>query len=303
MFLRAVLVIALSACVVEVHSRSVTVNVKAPWEQHDLSFVAEISEFVHGQYPAAFWAFLDKMCTHSTSISASLSPTADQGTDVEAAVEALATLRTVALEATNSLVPSSMQTLMSTMLSLGHYLPALQFYESLAAPVATAAAERCGVNAAAFAVLAPLGQIVCSSDELTKALMSAPHDASLTTRGDSVPAEWEHVYPTEARTTLQTGAGTAVLYGVLGSPAFCSLHSTLSTAAQEGSVAQYSVRHHFPRAAAAGSGEGAAVKGVSLQGYGVLLDIKNMEYKNVDDTNTAAQEGSASAGRTFLYCQ
>jgi hypothetical protein len=306
MLLYAVVLVGVLACFTQVRSRSVTVDLQAPWKQHDLSFLAEISEFVHDQSPTAFWTYMDRMCVHNSSISAALSPGADRNVDQEAVLEALAGLRVVSLEATAMLAPASMQTLMSTMINLGHYLPAIQFSETLAGPFVGEAEKRCGANYAAFAVLSPSGEIVCSPSELSAFLASVSTPAGdVTPTESSVLTDWEHVYPVDATvTTAHTHATAqkAVLYGILGTPAFCDLHSALATAAREGSVAQYAVRHHIPSVeprstteSEARSGESSDPKGVSLQGYGVLLDIKNMEYKNVDDSATAG--GGSAAGK------
>jgi hypothetical protein len=306
MLLTSVVFVAVVACIAQVRSRSVTVDLQAPWKQHDLSFLAEISEFVHDQSPTAFWTYMDRMCVHNSSISAALSSGTDRNVDQEAVLEALAGLRVVSLEATATLAPASMQTLISTMINLGHYLPAIQFSETLAGPFVGEAEKRCGANYAAFAVLSPSGEVVCSPSELSTLLasVSAPAGDVTPTEG-SVLADWEHVYPVDATATTTDTHATAqkaVLYGILGTPAFCELHTALASAAREGSVTQYAVRHHFPSVDAlstteseARSAEGGDPKGVSLQGYGVLLDIKNMEYKNVDDSATAG--GGSAAGK------
>jgi hypothetical protein len=306
MLLYSVVLVGVLACFTQVRSRSVTVDLQAPWKQHDQSFLAEISEFVHDQSPTAFWTYLDRMCVHNSTISAALSSGADRNVDQEAVLEALAGLRVVSLEATATLAPASMQTLMSTMISLGHYLPAIQFSETLAGPFVGEAEKRCGADYAAFAVLSPGGEVVCSPSELSAFLASVSTPAGdVPPTESSVLADWEHVYPVDAAvTTAHTHATAqkAVLYGILGTPVFCELHTALATAARAGSVAQYAVRHHFPSVeprstteSEARSAEGSDPKGVSLQGYGVLLDIKNMEYKNVDDSTTAG--GGSAAGK------
>jgi hypothetical protein len=42
---------------------------------------------------------------------------------------------------------------------------------------------------------------------------------------------------------------------------------------------RYAIRHAFP-------GQTPVSASRTLQGYGVFLDIKNMEYKNVDDSGS-----------------
>lgn len=81
---------------------------------------------------------------------------------------------------------------------------------------------------------------------------------------------------------------TAVLYGVVGSPAMMGFHRVLKEAAEAGTVT-YAFRHALPYGGGGGDG-GEAVETATtttpLQGYGVVLDIKNMEYQSFDSSDS-----------------
>ena len=77
-----------------------------------------------------------------------------------------------------------------------------------------------------------------------------------------------------------------VLYARLGSAAFHPAHDALSRAAADGRV-RYALR---PLPQAPGGGGGGAQR-QTLQGYGVQLAIKNMEYKAMDDKDLGGIDG------------
>lgn len=74
---------------------------------------------------------------------------------------------------------------------------------------------------------------------------------------------------------------TAILYGTVGSPSMMGFHRVLKDAAEAGEV-RYVFRHALPYGNESVGGEGAKT---ALQGYGVVLDVKNMEYRNLDDSS------------------
>lgn len=74
---------------------------------------------------------------------------------------------------------------------------------------------------------------------------------------------------------------TAILYGTVGSPSMMGFHRVLKDAAEAGEV-RYVFRHALPYGTESVGGEGSKTP---LQGYGVVLDVKNMEYRNLDDSS------------------
>ena len=75
------------------------------------------------------------------------------------------------------------------------------------------------------------------------------------------------------------------LYGSIGSTSFCTAHQTLLPKAQAGEI-RYTIRHYFRHLP-------EIEKVTQLRGFGVVLDIKNMEYKNVDDRENKSEGENA----------
>ncbi|CAN0515611.1 unnamed protein product, partial [Ectocarpus sp. 12 AP-2014] len=87
---------------------------------------------------------------------------------------------------------------------------------------------------------------------------------------------------------------TAVLYGVVGSPDMMSFHRVLKAKAETGAVT-YAFRHALPYGRGDGGGGGdddmATTNTTPLQGYGVVLDVKNMEYQSFDSSDSEGEDG------------
>lgn len=76
---------------------------------------------------------------------------------------------------------------------------------------------------------------------------------------------------------------TAILYGLVGTPSFYSFHDKLVELAKTNEL-QYIVRPYAKD----------SDMETLLQGYGVALDIKNMEYNTIDDSKKSTEEGEVS---------
>ena len=99
---------------------------------------------------------------------------------------------------------------------------------------------------------------------------SVPESLEERETAEVTPLAVDHVFGS-------VGGGTApmvVLYAPLGSAAFRAAHATLTQRAREGAI----VYVYRPQVRAA-----PGARSQSLQGYGVQLAIKNMEYKVLDD--------------------
>ena len=154
-------------------------------------------------------------------------------------------------------------------------------------------AERDGVPASSLAWLTVCGHAFFASDmtslklALNKALTvavdpgaaaaaaaaaaagSASASASCASADEETLSTVDHVWGARV-----AGAPTVVLYAPLGSESFALAHATLVSAAESGSVSYV----YRPLVA-----ESAGAPRQPLQGYGVELAIKNMEYKAMDD--------------------
>ena len=276
-------------------ARTVTVAVDASWTHHPAAYLLELAEFMHDQSPKSFWQYVDVMCSsHAAVVDKVISSSADS-TWTSAAHNA-------GMMVATGIVDESMHPLMETMVGMGYYSPAVQFYSSLSEPFGNPC------QGAAFAVVYPSEEVICTTEQLST-LTSATSGKRDIGDVDSESRIWDHIYPPVMTSTPDASDGgnvpKVVLYGVLGSSSFCSLHRAAVSRMQQGNL-RYSARHAFPGSSSrlsdnsvSGTGAGTTaglVTAQRLQGYGVFLDLKNMEYKNIDDSDDAGSAGgSASA--------
>ena len=172
--------------------------------------------------------------------------------------------------------------LLDISLSTREYSPAVQMYRQLAAGAwrdAGKGALPCSfamVNGKAATTVSELGPLLqaCSAG-------GAPEDAGL--------HAFDHIFPAGA--ALKDGAPTVVLYGRIGSPAFLALHTELSSLSRSGELA-YVVRHSD---CGCGADACAESSNFNVQGFGVELAIKSVEYKVKDDSSVGSGEQKEEA--------
>lgn len=298
--------------------RTVNVNVLAPWSQrysNKLAFTSELSEFLFDISPDLFWSFTDNICNYNNQIikefedGGNASNLADE--DIQASV----------FDIGASLVPQSLQSLMYTMIGLGHYSPTVQFFDSLASKYFLFSGQYpCG-EGMSFIVISPGDIVVCNQDDLVN-----HYNAITTTNGYDATLnssiykhqEWEHIHQPSRNyigndeysdflgkfqppSSNNKEIIVVTLYGMIGSSSFCSLHHTLTIASNNGFFKAYTVRHSLVHKSSDSNQSDDGVQTTTtmpLQGYGIFLDIKNMEYKNVDDSKdkaAATETGDSSS--------
>lgn len=274
-----------------VNARHVSVDVKAPWSRYAATFPAEVSEFLAEESDDMFWKYVDAMCVKSEEIDVYYGET-----------ESSNSLQTLAFEVAESILPRSLHSLMNTVIGLNTYAPAVEFFKSMASPYS----EPCGDRS--FVVSFPGGRVSCDVHEALENTQVARRQGSTymdLSYYSSDSYEWDHVYSSssgandmsggEESAISNTDGGHLVLYGAIGSSSFCSLHTEIKSAIKRsgggggGGLLKYSARHTFP-------GQTPLSTSTRLQGYGVFLDIKNMEYKNVDDKKEGDTEGDTGTG-------
>jgi len=302
-------------------ARQVNVDVSAPWPRYEASFAAEISEFLAHESPELFWKYTNLLCE---------SPRADVAAGGEGEAAGQAAL-SAGFNAAQSLLPRSLHTLLDTVLGLSVYSPTVQFFHTLAdgfARHAVNASEGSAVSgdagsslhalcgSRAWAVVYPGGQVACDAAALS-ALLAEPdehgrgvQDVTFGHTADE-DAAWDHRWARAEHAKTHV-----VVYGSLGTESFCRLHTRAlaevtapasaaatgpeSTSADESDshagdfadTTAYSVRHAFP-------GMRPLAAATRLQGFGVFLDIKNMEYKSVND-DAAGKEGAGASSEADL---
>jgi len=263
-------------------ARTVTVAVDATWSQHPASYLLELAEFVHDQSPKSFWQYVDVMCSsHTALVDKIVTSSADSMLTSDA--------HNAGMTVATGVVDASMHSLMETMVGMGYYSPAVQFYSSLSEPFGNPC------QGAAFAIMYPSEVVVCSIDQLSTmtSAISGKRDIGDV---DIESKLWDHIYPPLTTTnTPDNSVPKVVLYGVLGSSSFCSLHHAIVLRMQQGNL-RYSARHAFPGSSISSDWTGEGVSAQRLQGYGVFLDLKNMEYKNIDDSDDNAATSASTGG-------
>lgn len=263
-------------------ARTVTVAVDATWSQHPASYLLELAEFVHDQSPKSFWQYVDVMCSSHTAL-------VDKVVTSSADSMLTSAAHTAGMTVATGVVDASMHSLMETMVGMGYYSPAVQFYSSLSEPFGNPC------QGAAFAIMYPSEAVVCSIDQLSTmtSAISGKRDIGDV---DIESKLWDHIYPPLTTTnTPDNSVPKVVLYGVLGSSSFCSLHHAIVSRMQQGNL-RYSARHAFPGSSINSDGTGEGASAQRLQGYGVFLDLKNMEYKNIDDSDDNAATSASTGG-------
>ncbi|GMF40793.1 unnamed protein product [Phytophthora fragariaefolia] len=123
--------------------------------------------------------------------------------------------------------------------------------------------------------------VACSAEELEAVLKGKkqPSEQSCVAAGvNDVELQVDHKFPNSV-SDVEEKRLSAILYGLVGTEKFHAFHSKLVKQAQQNKI-QYMVRH-YPR---------DSPLDTLLQGYGVALDIKNMEYKTIDDSKKAGEE-------------
>ena len=276
------------------------------------AYLSQLSEYLFDHSPETFFRFVDHLCSSSSSSSSSLNTTTVADGDEDDWQPSI-------FDAAAALTPSALHSLMHTMTSVGHYAPTIQFFHSLMtnhlqqlltinssnSSSNTVLSPPCGPGQP-FIVLPHDNSVVCSPQDLLQRLSDAvdadddSDDDTTIISGDDDVKEWEHVYV--AGNGLDPAAfqrrkrRQAILYGAIGTLTSCTLHRELVQLVEAGTISTYRFRHSLPDT----NGGREALPGIgvrtALHGFGVHLDIKNMEYKNVDDDKGKTFSSSSATG-------
>ncbi|KAI9895921.1 hypothetical protein PsorP6_000389 [Peronosclerospora sorghi] len=247
-------------------ARGVHVNLTASWPSSPFYPLMETSEFLAEENPLYFWRFLDEMGKRTPYI-----------TLMSSSVDELGSLALVVAE---SIAPGS-KNILELMLATRTYSVKIEMFRQLAQD---SGVRPCGANADTWAVFYREPQCVeavaCSVEELDVILRGkAPKANACVAAGvNDVELPVDHKYP-NAPLSFEKTPMSAILYGLVGKDEFHTFHKRLVSEAH-GNKIQYMVRH-YPR---------ESPMETLLQGYGVALDIKNMEYKTIDDSKRAGDD-------------
>lgn len=188
-----------------------------------------------------------------------------------------------AIDTASNLQDASKQKLLEYALSTRYFSPKVQLFQQLAQ--ATLQAASLGSAAPSWFVLVKHGQhhgcIFVDANTLEEALRRLPSIpcSAFTIREQIYP--FDHVFPTSAKNATHT----AMLYGLVGSQAVKQVHNLL---ARHVNQIAYVFRHYDASASSVPAKDSLHntqhEQLMNLQGYGVELQIKNLEYKQMDDS-------------------
>jgi len=169
------------------------------------------------------------------------------------------------LEAAGDMLPLERLPLLKYALQIRHYSPTVEMHRQYCQQVVQKYSVKCTgenwvqIGEKVFCTLSDLKQVDFSSVSGSVTLLDS-----------------DHIHP-----NVGISAGTrVVLYGRMGSEGFNELHQYLSSEVEKGDIV-YVLRHNFRR---------VGRTPLPLQGYGVSLSFKSMEYKVIDDSKVEGKE-------------
>ncbi|CCI43606.1 unnamed protein product [Albugo candida] len=290
----------LLAFVPQCDSRGIHVNVTASWKSAITYPLVEISEFLAQEDPALFWQWIDLLGAgemfptemHEEIKDTNTEVVLDVSGDAESSItyplrpwqeltdEVQSTIETIASEAmklADTLLPSH-HNIMKLALLTRSYSPKVEMFRQMALDSMYHAP--CEIHISSWAILTSPTCVLayaCSKNHL-EALLQDLHENSPScvspARNDKVfPVD--HVFVGSKEENAASQNLTFLLYGTIATSVFFDLHKTIKPFAEIGRFT-YIVRHY----------NRDSLLPTLLQGYGVSLDIKNMEYKAIDDDET-----------------
>lgn len=252
------LLLWLHICVLlwSVGAREVQVSVTAPWSVRAAHPMVEAAQFLWDyDSPTAYWKHIDMLCDRSHDVDAAIAGSS---------MEAHEASRSLAAELALALLPTSLHALFESAIEMKMYGPYVQFLES------TSPSTSCSQS---YAILED-GSHLCEPRSFSLSSSSTKHV------NDSHAYPTDHMFPSSS-----SSSPVVTLVGVPGSSSFCVAHRFLYPLATAG-VIRYASRPSFHAAGA------VIASSQHLPAYGAYLDIKNMEYRNVDDS-AASSDGDA----------
>jgi hypothetical protein len=269
-------VCVLCLLLVGAYGRTIDVKLTAPWPTSAISPVLEVAEFLAEE--DKFWEFVNGLRSNDT---ASLLSDVEKFPYSESSHEQVSSL---AVETASDLLSPLQLSALRLSLSVRAFAPLIETTRSLASLTSHACKVRGGTqHVSSWAIVHPSGRVVCDVGDLEKSVTAESWDIIVSdpTANDGIPDDkLEHVYDFPA-SAPPLNKQSITLYSRLGTSEFWQFHDRAAELYTSGKVSRYSLRHSIPNPATTTS--------TALQGYGVNLDIKNMEYMNMDDSHESAQ--------------
>ena len=255
-------------------SRSVEVSIRAPWPTRAVSPLLEAAEFLAGEGRGVYWSFVEAIGdgfgdpATREKIRASSSATAY---DSESHEE----MASIALDAAEKQLDGLAHALLRMALAVRTYAPRLEAHRSLASQAPTCPGG--DVEAPRAVVYGPSGRhVACKASDVSALVAKAAEQVCTSPQCDQTPRLLG------SETPYQDGSDVTIeLIVDVTAPLFKDWHDACSA-----TEATYFLRH------------ASHLRGSSnqthLQAFGANLDIKDLEYKNMDDSTTETTTTKAS---------
>nr|CCA14500.1 UDPglucose:glycoprotein glucosyltransferase putative [Albugo laibachii Nc14] len=277
-------------------SRAIHVNVTASWRSAITYPLTEISEFLAQEDPRLFWQWIDLLGAGDV-FSTKMNDAADAETEVvldvsgdaKSAVTAQSKSWSEMIENKHAMIErivSKAMELTDTFLASHHsiiklalltrsYSPKVEMFRQMA--LDSVYHTSCDNRISAWAVVSNSKCVLayaCSIKELDALLQKSYEETSACIGPAENDRELpvDHVFVGSGDRDTASQKLTIILYGAIATNSFFDLHETIKPFAKIGRFT-YIVRHYNRDSSLP----------TLLQGYGVSLDIKNMEYKTIDD--------------------
>lgn len=254
-----------------VFGRNIHIDIKAPWSQFSTSPIVSIAEFLHEQSTSIYWSYIDLICNISDPQIDLINSNQDN-------------IKSIAVDIASSLLPKSTSLFLNTYLDIGYYLPANEMYYSIQRELNSPCEQGNSFILASdgYAYLCGINQV---NEYITNYTTTTDTNNELSSAlPDEINIEIDRIYPSK-HTNKSPHIPKLTLYGSIGTHSFCQLHFLLRKLSDSGDI-YYHMRHAFHTNNSNSSS--SSTNDVNIQGYGVFLDIKNMEYKNIDDTKSSS---------------
>jgi hypothetical protein len=270
-----------------VAASTIDVRINAAWNQTPI--LAEASEAVAAFSPEAFWAFVDMTAPIAPSLRRQLEaegetppePTATSP-QIDQYARALSLLPALIFnEAQQKLARSELAARAFSPKVAAHHDLALQALKS------SPDGEKCKDDA--FFDFGA-GRLICDAQRFDEAVQSGTTQCHAP---EEVTLEGEHTLKPPASAAAAPGPcnAAAVLYGVLGTERTLQFVKLARTAAQKGTCT-VTFRHYIANTSNLDYPLG-------VQGYGITIDVKNMEYKAVDEKKAVEENADSDAEVTL----
>ena len=267
---RALLLLAAHAA-----ARSVEVSIRAPWPTRAVSPLLEAAEFLAGEGRGVYWSFVEAIgdgfgdaSTKEKIRAASAASTYDSESHEEMA--------SIALDAAEKRLDGLAHALLRMALAVRTYAPRLEAHRSLASQ-----APRCpgnNIEKPRAVIYGPSGRhVACAPADVSSLVTKASEKVCTSPQCDVAP----RLLGSETPFSEDGSDVTIELIVDVTSTQFKEWHDACSA-----TPATYFLRH------------ASHLRGSSnqthLQAFGANLDIKDLEYKNMDDSTTETTTTQAS---------